>query len=188
VPTENEIKLSIGSDLDGIRRRIHDAGFEVHKKRIHEMNTVFDTPGFDLRKSDKLLRLRQVGDQTILTYKGPPRPGKHKSREELELTVSDGNTFQEILAALGYAPAFRYEKFRTEYQQPAGHGVLTVDETPIGNFLELEGSPDWVDGNAKLLGFKPSDYITKSYGALYLAYSAEKGISPTDMVFSLPLK
>ena len=42
-----------------------------------------------------------------------------------------------ILRALGYAPSFRYEKFRAEWTD--GKGQVVVDETPIGNFCEIEG-------------------------------------------------
>jgi len=44
-----------------------------------------------------------------------------------------------ILRALGYAPSFRYEKFRAEWTD--GKGQVVVDETPIGDFCEIEGSP-----------------------------------------------
>ena len=39
---------------------------------------------------------------------------------------------------------FKYEKYRTEFADAAG-GTVTFDETPIGNFLELEGSGAWID-------------------------------------------
>jgi hypothetical protein len=58
-----------------------------------------------------------------------------------------------------------------------------LDETPIGNFLELEGSPRWIDRTARLLGFSSSDYINRSYGYLYLAFCRERRIRPKDMLF-----
>jgi adenylate cyclase, class 2 len=90
-----------------------------------------------------------------------------------------------ILARLGHHPVFRYEKFREEYERPGQHGTITLDETPIGSFLELEGAPKWIDRTARQLGFSRADYITRSYGNLYLAYCREHGIIPSDMTFSL---
>jgi adenylate cyclase, class 2 len=60
---------------------------------------------------------------------------------------------------------------------------VLVDETPIGNYLELEGPPRWIDQTARLLGFTHADYITRSYGYLYLAYCRERRIRPKDMLF-----
>jgi adenylate cyclase class 2 len=92
---------------------------------------------------------------------------------------------KEIFEHLGYQPTFRYEKYRTEYQHPdRSEGVVTLDETPIGNFLELEGPGKWIDGTAKLLGFAGPDYILESYGRLYIADCERRGVAPHDMVFT----
>jgi len=183
VPNEIEIKLALPENLTEIRRKLREEGFGVSKKRIHEMNVVFDTSGSVLRQGGKLLRLRQVGRSSILTFKGPPKPGKHKSREELETDIPDAPAFEKILSRLGYNPTFRYEKFRTELERTGEQGVVTLDETPIGNFLEIEGAPRWIDRNAKALGFSTRDYITKSYGSLYVDYCAAYGVQPTHMLF-----
>ena len=58
-----------------------------------------------------------------------------------------------------------------------------LDETPIGNFLEIEGRPKWIDRTARVLGFSAGDYITTSYGSLYRIYCRENGVSRKDMVF-----
>jgi hypothetical protein len=60
---------------------------------------------------------------------------------------------------------------------------VELDETPIGEFLELEGPPSAIDRMAKLLGYSRSDYITKSYLALYLAQCRKKGLVAGDMLF-----
>ena len=183
MPNEIEIKLKLPENLTEIRRRLREEGFGVSKKRIHETNAVFDTPGSALRQEGKLLRLRRVGRSSILTFKGPPKPGKHKSREELETDIPDALALEKILSRLGYNPTFRYEKFRTELEQAGENGVVTLDETPIGNFLEIEGAPRWIDRTAKALEFSPREYITKSYGTLYVDYCAAHGIQPTHMLF-----
>jgi adenylate cyclase class 2 len=180
---EVEIKLHV-SGAAAARRMLRAAGFRVVKRRILEKNTVFDTGSQTLRSSARLLRVRQIGKTTKLTYKGPPDGGKHKSREELELDLSDARTIGAIFDRLAYHPIFRYEKFRTEYGQPDSHGVATVDETPIGVYLELEGSPLWIDRTARELGFAEADYITASYARLYVEWCKGRGEAPTDMLFA----
>ncbi len=177
---ENEIKLPLASAAAG-RRLLAAAGFVRCKRRLFETNTVFDTPDLRLRTSGCLLRVRGVGGECVLTFKGMERAGRHKNREEIETTAGDAGKLAEIVKRLGFGPVFRYEKYRTEYALEGGHALL--DETPIGVFLELEGPVRWVDRMARRLGFSPSDYITASYGRLYLSHCAGRGAPPGDMVF-----
>jgi adenylate cyclase class 2 len=179
---ENEIKLAI-RDIRSARRVLKAAAFQVSEPRIFEVNLVFDSQNLSLRKSDRLLRLRQARDIT-LTYKGPPRSGKHKSREELEVKIESLPSMCEILIQLGYRQVFRYEKYRTEFRQPRRAGTVMLDETPVGVFLELEGTPTWVDRTARTLGFDENAYITASYGQLYLEWCAAHGLKPGNMVFA----
>jgi len=90
----------------------------------------------------------------------------------------------QILGQLGYGPVFRYEKYRREYRHAGQPSVITADETPIGNFLELEGPGTWIDETAQRLGLKPADYVLESYARLYLKDCEQRGIAPTNMVFS----
>ncbi len=181
--SEIEIKLSFPS-VDTAKARLREVGFRLYKRRIFEANTVFDTPQLRLRKAALLLRIRQAGKTAILTYKGRPVPGKHKSREERELVIPDGDTMAAILNGVGFRPMFRYEKYRTEFQQARGQGIAMLDETPIGTFVELEGAPAWIDRTARQMGFSEADYITKSYGLLYREWCRRNHVKPTHMVFS----
>jgi adenylate cyclase class 2 len=182
LPLETEIKIRISS-VAAVRKRLRDLGYRVHARRVFESNVLFDTPDRRLGKKSHLLRIRRVGRVTLVTYKGPSQDGPHKSREEIQTTVADANAMEEIFARLGMRPSFRYEKYRTEYSRQGSQGIITVDETPIGNYLEIEGAPRWIDTTAKELGYSRSEYITKSYGALYREYCSEHGVEPSDMVF-----
>ena len=119
-----------------------------------------------------------------LPTKARPQQGRYKKRHEIEVVLPDAFKVEQIFNEIGYHPIFRYEKFRTEYAKAPGAGKVLLDETPIGNYMEIEGSPRWIDSTARLLGFSTADYITRSYGYLYLAYCRERRISPTDMLFT----
>ncbi len=115
--------------------------------------------------------------------------GRHKVREEIEVEVADSAPLAHILEALGLRGWFRYEKFRTTYRLPASARwakdlLIELDETPLGAFVELEGPSEAIDRAAKLLGFSPKDYITKSYLAIYLDQCRAQGLTPGHMVFS----
>lgn len=163
---EIEIKLAVANPAEG-RRRLRAAGFQVLHKRVFERNTIYDTKSGVLRKSRRLLRIRQAGKKATVTFKGPPAAGKHKSRLELELEITAPKTLATIVQELGFAPSFRYDKHRTEFHLPGVKGTATLDETPVGTFLELEGSPRWIDRMARTMGFSEADYITASYARLY---------------------
>ena len=180
---EIEIKLRLPDDLAEIRQKLRQLRFRIGKRRVFESNILFDNLKRTLRKHGKLLRVRRVDQRGILTFKGPSEPGRYKKRWEIETPLHDGGELETILAHIGFHPVFRYEKFRTEYRPRSGAGKVLLDETPIGNFLELEGSPRWIDRTARALGFSSSDYISRSYGYLYLAYCRERRVRPKNMIF-----
>jgi adenylate cyclase class 2 len=179
---ETEIKLAY-PDVDTARKLLRSAGFRIFKRRVFEVNTVYDTPRLALRTASTLLRVRRAGPLATITYKGRPAVSRYKSREELEVEVSDPRIMGTILVRLGFHPAFRYEKYRTELRQPGLRGIATIDETPIGVYVELEGTPAWIDRAARRLGFAPRDYVNLSYAQLYLEWCRRRRIRPSDMVF-----
>jgi adenylate cyclase class 2 len=94
---------------------------------------------------------------------------RYKIREEHEVQVEDAEAMARVFDGMGLRPWFRYEKYRTTYRLPGMTGLLVeLDETPIGDFLELEGDAAAIDRGAALLGYRPADYITKSYGQLFV--------------------
>jgi len=181
---EIEIKLRLPGKLGKIRRRLRELGFHIAGHRALESNTLFDNSKRTLRKHGKLIRVRVTNRGRLLTYKGPSQASKYKKRPELEIDLPETARVETMFEHMGYHPVFRYEKFRTEYSKGAGNGgKVLLDETPIGNFVEIEGSPRWIDRTARQLGFSSDDYITRSYGYLYLAYCREKRMPPKDMLF-----
>jgi adenylate cyclase class 2 len=177
---EIEIKFRV-TDLRALARRLRAAGFQLLTPRTHEMNTLYDLPGEVLRGRKELLRLRKYGSEWTLTHKSGKKIGRHSSRVELETSVGDGKQMGLILRALGYSPSFRYEKFRAEWTD--GKGQVVVDETPIGDFCEIEGAPRWIDATAKKLGVAAEDYITKNYAGLFLEWRARAKSAAEEMTF-----
>jgi adenylate cyclase class 2 len=189
MPKEIEIKFRV-TDVRALTRRLRTTGFRLRTRRTLETNTLYDLPGNVLRNRKELLRIRKYGSTWTLTHKSGKKIGRHSSRIELEIKVADGKTLDAIVRALGYAPSFRYEKFRSEWiagkttQKKTGKGVIVVDETPIGNFCEIEGPPRWIDATAKKLGVAPKDYITKNYATLFAEWKREANSPADEMTFT----
>ena len=61
-----------------------------------------------------------------------------KLREELETVVGDGEVLLRVFEELGLHVWFRYEKYREEFAHE--DVIVAIDETPVGVFVEIEGS------------------------------------------------
>ncbi len=179
---EVEIKFRI-DDLASLSPKLHLAGLRLVTERTHELNQLYDQPGNVLRSRGALLRIRQYGPKWTITYKDKSKAGngRHKSRREIETQFQDGQQMADILIALGFAPTFTYEKFRSEWTDGTGHVV--IDETPIGDFGEIEGPPDWIDATARTLGISCDQYIKESYAELFASWKRRTGSAASDMTF-----
>jgi adenylate cyclase, class 2 len=184
VGVETEIKFRV-QDTAGLASLLQAAGFHLDTPRSFESNILYDTPDRTLRSRTEILRIRSYAGRTVLTHKRLPddRPGedRHKHRIETETEVADGNALAEVFRSLGLVPAFRYEKWRSEWSDGEGHCV--IDETPIGDFAELEGSPEWIDRAAARLGIADHETMTLSYGRLFEQWRDEHHSSAEHLTF-----
>lgn len=155
--------------------------------------------GFGGSSGQKNTKGKNSNPRVILTFKSPPEQlaigelthqagGRHKVREEIEVFLTDAASLQKIFEGLGLKGWFRYEKYRTPYKLPARHKwakdlVIDLDETPIGTFAELEGSPDAIDRAARELGHSHHDYVLKNYLVLYIDDCKRQGLQPSHMLF-----
>jgi adenylate cyclase class 2 len=178
---EVEIKFTV-ADRAALERALRKAGFRLVTKRTRETNVLFDLPSLALRRQGELLRLREYGRRWTLTHKGRALDRRHKTRPETETTVAGGPQMAATLHALGFVPVFRYEKFRTEWSDGKGHVVL--DETPIGDFAEIEGRPRWIDRTARALDVAPAQYITETYAELFRRWKRRTGSRAQEMTFA----
>jgi adenylate cyclase class 2 len=185
MPIETEIKFRV-EDVPALTRRLQAAGFTLQTPRSFESNVLYDTPSRAMRARTEILRIRNYAGRWTVTHKRLPDVGpgedRHKHRIETETEVSDGKAMAEVFLSLGLVAAFRYEKWRTEWRECEGHCV--VDETPIGDYAELEGSAEWIDRAAEQLGIGPTDYSTLSYGRLFELWREEHHSAAQDLTFA----
>ena len=177
-PVESEIKLRM-SGPGPAREAVARLGAVLVRPRHFEDNVLLDDAGGSLVGSGRTLRLRRTEAGAVLTFKGPRRDQEGvKSRREIEasLPAAEADALLDILRKVGFTPVFRYQKYRETYRH--GDVEIVVDETPIGTFLEIEGSLPRIHATAAALGRERSDYITDSYASLFFA-SGRTG----DMVF-----
>jgi adenylate cyclase class 2 len=179
-PIEREIKLRFGSP-DEARLAIGRAGATPLRGRRLQEDVLLDTDDELLRRQRCVLRVRNEGHRSLLTFKGPSIPGLVKIREELETVVGDADMMLHVFERLGFHIWFRYQKYREEFAHE--EVVVAVDDTPIGTFVEIEGTEPGIAAMADALGRGPADYILDSYHRLFLASRDALGSSAQDMVF-----
>jgi len=208
---ETEIKLHIG-DVKAFERKLKKLGAQMigaGNGRVHEFNTIFDTPEGGLAKHGQLLRIRtetasgkgkSAGSKRIvLTFKQPmvrgmdEEGGRFKVREETETELTDSGALSKIFEGLGMRGWFSYEKYRTTWklgakQRWAKDLLIEVDETPVGTYVELEGPPEAIDRAAEAFGYSRRDYLVKNYLTLYAEDCRRKGTPPGNMLFQTKSK
>lgn len=186
-PYEIEVKLRFDS-VEPLTR----AGIilVIETARHFEDNILLDTEDKQLGQKAAILRVRQSGETGSLTYKEKPAPDapatQFKQRIEFETALADAASASAIFERLGYQKWFRYQKYRTIYRAtlPGGKNLhVMFDETPIGNFIELEGEEGAILQAIELLGISSKDYVLESYLALQAAHCQQNSKPFDDMVF-----
>ena len=180
---EREVKLSFDS-ADSARRAVLASGAIPLRGRRLQEDALLDTAERSLCDRACALRIRMESGQGRITFKGPLQESVMKLRDELETIVGDGILLIRIFEELGFTVWFRYEKYREEFSHE--DVIVAIDETPVGVFVEIEGSERGIAATAAAMGRGPDDYILDSYRGLFLTHREARGLTGTDMVFDHP--
>ncbi len=187
---EREIKLRY-TTCNEARVAVNGLEGSPFRDRRLQDDYLLDLPNGELQHQGCALRVRieksdstntSTYETTTVTFKGPPLPDVMKVREELETTVGNGKLFLRILVKAGWNVWFRYQKYREEFKRD--DVVIAIDETPVGAFVELEGSELTIRSLASALGRTTDDYIIASYRQLYVEHCTNTNKPIENMVFN----
>lgn len=177
---EREIKLRFASVEEAREAVLATGATPLLGRRLQE-DSLLDTEDEQIRRRRCVLRVRRENGKSRITFKGPVQPSAMKLREELETVVGDGDVLLRVFEELGLHIWFRYEKYREEFAHE--DVIVAIDETPVGVYIEIEGSERGIADMAVALGRSEADYILDSYRALFLTEREELGFTGPDMVF-----
>ena len=178
---EREIKLEFGSAEEARAAVLATGATPLLGRRLQE-DSLLDTSDEELRRRRCVLRVRVENGKSRLTFKGPVQPSAMKLREEVETVVGDGEVLIQVLQELGLHVWFRYEKYREEFAHE--DVIVAIDETPVGVFVEIEGSESGIAAMTEAIGRSPDDYITDSYRGLFLQRRDACGLTGSNMLFA----
>ena len=130
-------------DLAAVRAQLERLGARF--VACEQADRYYSHPARNFAKTDEALRLRQVGEENFVTYKGPRTDRTTKTRQELELPLPPGakslEDFSQLLVALGFTPVATVQKVR-QSATIAWDGwqiEASLDEVAyVGTFIELE--------------------------------------------------
>ena len=124
--------------------------------------TRMDFPDGRLKKSDRLLRIRKLGERVELCYKGKNESDTYKIQEETEVVTSSYEDTIALFEKLGFMTVFQGQKHRTSYQ--LGKIKFEIDTWPgIPAFLEIEApSTKEVKKYVQKLGYTMEQTTTMS--------------------------
>lgn len=165
IETERKYRLS-AKRHDEIVQKLAELG-AVFEKEVFEVN--FQHRGGEMDERGATLRLRKIGDFTVLTYKERVRTddgAKHKI--EYETAVSDVYAAEKIIERLGYRLTAVYEKRRKYWRLNDVEVVL--DELPFGLYMEIEGTIEAIEEAEKRLGLKEAEREPRGYPRLTIKY------------------
>jgi adenylate cyclase class 2 len=180
--THNEIEIKIPVErLEEVRSRLKETGAELVHEAAREYNVLFDSADSDLTRRGEALRIRRWGGRAVLTFKGPATfQGPIKIREELETEIGDSDLVAALFERLGFRPWIRYEKDRESWSIEGA--AVTLDHTPMGDFVEIEGPKTRLGEIAARLHLDVLKAVKGSYVSLWQTYREVQGLG-RDMVF-----
>lgn len=162
---EIEVKLPL-ADFREIKKILKGLRAKKKYRETLERNLLFDHKSLGLKERDWVLRLRQFGRKNLLTLKTKTTGKKgFKVREEINLYIEDFEKMKEVFKKMGFSEVFYYEKYREEYEL---NGLsISLDKTPVGNYVEIEGDYKKIEGFLKKIGVKIEQTLSLSYFQLF---------------------
>jgi adenylate cyclase class 2 len=157
---ETEKKYRLEADTkNAVIAALEEVGAQ-YVRRDFEENVIYTSDG--LRKSGGVIRLRHVGDRTLLTYKRRVQ-GLFDVKEQIEheTEVAGADSIRSILGELEIRPALVYEKYRDIWKLRSVEVVL--DELPFGLFMEIEGTITGIKEAEILLAIEDLETVHETY-------------------------
>ena len=131
-------------DFQQILAQLEERGIVIGDA-VEQKDRYYCHPARDYAATDEALRIRQVGSQSWMTYKGPRVDTSSKTRRELEVALplgpSTADSYDQLLQLLGFQHAGDVIKSRRTAVIPwtGWDVVMALDEVvSLGCFVELE--------------------------------------------------
>lgn len=138
----------------------------------HEENIIFT--GGVLNDRRAVLRIRRIGERTLLTYKERlPTQTNIKHQLEHETEVSDPEAVLNIVQSLGFTRSLVYEKRRSKWKW--NDVEIVLDELPFGKYMEIEGPIESIKNAEKTFEIEHLETVNETYPQLTAKFGKSNG-------------
>ena len=176
---EVELKYAV-ADMPQLLAKLEQFGL-CFGEAVEEHDTFYQHPTKDYAVTDECLRIRHRTGEYRMTYKGPKVDRETKTRQEIELFLTDhANTarqWDQLLQALGFRAAAELKKTRRSagWVDQEQQYELSLDHIDgLGDFIELETVADATqldDALRRIKSLAATLGLTRSITASYLELS-----------------
>ncbi len=180
---EMKFPLADADAVAALRQKLAALGAEPAEP-LDQRDIYLAHPSRDFAQTDEVFRVRCVGDENYLTYKGPVLDEVAKTRREIEIATAAGLTERDqlldMLASLGFHPVRDVVKRREPFYllwQDRDLEIVLDDVHNLGWFAELEIIAEDADRDAArecLLALSRELQLSKSERRSYLRLLLEK--------------
>ena len=140
---EIELKFPL-ADVGPVVKQIADWGAIPGSEQV-QVDLYFNHPARDFVQTHEAFRLRRIGEENRLTYKGPVLDKQTKMRREIEFPLAPGDAAsdqcREMLILLGFRPVREVHKRRIpfHYEEGGREFEFAIDRVEhLGSFIEIE--------------------------------------------------
>lgn len=186
---ETEIKIILkNTNIDVLISKIEKI-LSVQKTDVfHQTTHQFFEDDFTKQVAFPRIRNEENGDigLTVKAKIKGEENSEYFKRIELETNISDAENVIKMMPFFGYKNKISWEKKRINFISKDTNidFVISLDETPMGYFLEIESSEDKIEEIIKTLELTDLERSKKPYLGLWEDYKKENNITSENMMFN----
>ena len=185
---ETEIKLILGNtNIEDLTQKIESIFKLSRTNSFHQITHQFFYEDYTKQQSFPRVRNEQNGRNT-LTVKAKiqdENKSEYFKRIELESDISNVDTVIQMMHFFGYPKKVSWEKKRVNFigNQEQDFSI-SLDETPMGYFLEIEAVEEKIEEIIKILELENLERTNKAYLGVWADFNKKSGTTREDMLFT----
>lgn len=188
---ETEIKIVLENiDIEELTTTI-EVTFDLKRSpSFHQITHQFFYEDYTTQNAFPRIRNEEDGRNTLTVKAKLKDDGQKESdyfkRIELETDISNVKSVVTMMPFFGYPKKVSWEKKRVNFSSNKNEKLdfaISLDETPMGYFLEIESDEEKIEEIIKKLELSHLERTNKAYLGLWTDFSKKNNTVREDMMF-----
>lgn len=189
---ETEIKLILGSlNIEELACKIETTFDLKRSDSFHQVTHQFFYEDYTKQNAFPRIRNEEDGSNT-LTVKAKLKDGEQEEsnyfkRIELETDISNVESVVSMMPFFGYPKKISWEKKRINFTSNKSEELkftISLDETPMGYFLEIESDEETIEEIIKTLELSNLERTKKAYLGVWADFNNRNNTVREDVMFN----